>query len=856
MTQERTPIPDPRLKLDQLHKILILEQSKGFADDAVIGGLDEFVARWAREAYGVTAHPMVRNALKRLDLVNTRYGAKSIQERAAWVDRVLRWCVGLGDLQIPSAKPVSQPRRRRFPPKARPTVLPKPKAESNQFLGSGQGLETPLREVRGVRSDLVTALSRLGVFSVRDLLFYFPRRHIDFTITQPIALLRGGEEQTAIGFVSETKEIKLGARNRRAAEAVISDESGNVRAIWFNQPYMAKAMKNKQVALSGRVTFFKGRKVFENPEYEIFDGGETVHTARLVPVYPLTAGITSRRIRGLTKEALDAGLDLLAEFLPGLQRQRLELLGLRDAVREAHFPSSFEVNDEARRRLAFDELFLIQLGVLDRKREWKEGMPGHPLVPHPAVLDSFIESLPFPLTAAQQRVIAEVEQDLGRSNPMSRLVQGEVGSGKTVVALAAALIAVANGQQVAFMAPTELLAEQHFSTVSALLRGEATDHRVFGQLFRADLFSGDDKDIVSFDSQSMAKPIRVAFLSGGMPRKRKQEVQRLTAQGEIDIVVGTHALIQKGMVFANLALAIVDEQHRFGVMQRSELRQKGYNPHLLAMTATPIPRTLQLTVYGDLDISIIDELPPGRQDILTRRLDSSDRPRVYGFLRRQVKEGRQAFIIYPLVEESDKLDAAAATEEHARLSKEIFPDLRLGLLHGRMKPAEKDRVMRALREGELDILVSTAVVEVGIDVPNATTMLIENADRFGLSQLHQFRGRVGRGVHASYCILVTESSSLEVSERLGILESQRDGFALAEEDLRIRGPGEFFGTRQSGLPDLRMARVSDIALLELARAEAKGLFESDSGLLSPQNSKLAAEIRRFWQNRSLPIGEA
>ena len=517
------------------------------------------------------------------------------------------------------------------------------------------------------------------------------------------------------------------------------------------------------------------------------------------------------------------------------------MLPIREAVAQAHFPDSDADKARARRRLAFDELFLIQLGVLERKREWKESAPGHPLRADPAFLDTVLAKLPFELTPAQRRSMDEIVADLARSSPMSRLLQGEVGSGKTAVALIAMLVAAANRRQVAFMVPTEILAEQHFRTLE----------RILGDL----ALLGYAPDILAVDL-GLPHPVRTALLTGGLSRKRKQEIQELIAEGEIDIVIGTHALFQKEVEFASLGLVIVDEQHRFGVMQRSELRQKGYNPHLLVMTATPIPRSLSLTLYGDLDLSIIDELPAGRQTIRTRWLEGECRETAYEFVRRQVAEGRQAFAIYPLIEESEKLEAAAAQQEHERLSRDVFPDLRLGLLHGRMKAAEKDRVMRRFQSGDLDVLVSTAVVEVGIDVPNATVMMIESAERFGLAQLHQFRGRVGRGEHQSYCMLISDSHSEEARERLRTMEEVHDGFRLAEEDLRLRGPGEFFGTRQSGLPDLRMARLSDTALLELARDQATEVFDEDPKLEATEHQALAEAVARSWAHRELAPGEA
>jgi ATP-dependent DNA helicase RecG len=470
---------------------------------------------------------------------------------------------------------------------------------------------------------------------------------------------------------------------------------------------------------------------------------------------------------------------------------------------------------------------------MSKKRNWQESRPGTSFNIKQSFLKQFLGSLPFTLTAAQDKVLKEILADLEKRTPMCRLLQGEVGSGKTVVATAALLVAAANGYQGAFMAPTEILAEQHFATISQLL---AKLGREEGE--------GYFRSYTGF----LTKPLKIALLIGDIKQAGKKKIQKQVQEGDIDIIIGTHALVQKGLEFSKLGLAVVDEQHRFGVEQRSALREKGFNPHMLVMTATPIPRTLALTLYGDLDISVINELPPGRQTVKTKWLRPEQRESAYAFVRKQVTGGRQAFILCPLIEESDAIAAQAAVVEHERLSQEVFPDLRVGLLHGRLSSAEKDKVMEDFRSGAVNILVSTPVIEVGIDIPNATVMLIESADRFGLSQLHQFRGRVGRGKEQSYCMLMAENPSEVARERLDIIENTQDGFKLAEEDLKMRGPGEFFGTRQSGLPDLRMAKISDVALLELARNEAIKLFREDPGMGREEHKRLAQEMARVWKD--------
>jgi ATP-dependent DNA helicase RecG len=540
-------------------------------------------------------------------------------------------------------------------------------------------------------------------------------------------------------------------------------------------------------------------------------------------------------VRRLVKQAVDEYASALPEFLPAGVLKRQSFPRLPQAVADYHFPESFELKERARRRLAFDELFLLQLGVLSRKRRWQSEQPGVALKIDRALLDMLIAKLPFELTAAQSRVLGEITADLARPVAMARLLQGEVGSGKTVVALLALLLTSAAGYQGALMAPTEVLAEQHFKSIRRLLAGMGTETEAGHSIYT---FEG----IIS-------RALTVALLMGDVKETAKAEAQKLIAAGKIDMALGTHALIQKGVKFKKLGLVVVDEQHRFGVEQRKALRQKGFNPHMLAMTATPIPRTLALTLYGDLDLSVISELPPGRQTIKTRWLKPEQRESAYEFVRKQVREAHQAFVICPLIEESEAIQARSAVAEFERLSAEVFPDLRLALLHGRMNAREKDEVMSAFSRRDTDVLVSTPVVEVGIDVPNATVMMVESADRFGLSQLHQFRGRVGRGESQSYCMLMADKVSDVALLRLDIIEHSQDGFKLADEDLKLRGPGEFFGTRQSGIPDLRMARLSDVATLERAREEAERLFASDPDLKAPEHRPLVAEIARLWPEK-------
>lgn len=802
---------------DTLIKILALELKKGCLDTAVVGGLDKFLAGWMADnpetsSQVVPAFPTASTAGK------TGYASLSVRQRKNWLDK-FSW-----QLQQPVQKPGSAP--------APKTVPASPRKSKKPVAGIGApGLNGPVSAVRGISAALAGKLSKLGVLTIRDFLHLFPHRHLDYSHLKTVSQLAEGHEETVIANIWEARRISI--KGRPSTEAVLGDSTGNVRAVWFNNPYLAKQLvPGREIVLSGRVRYFGGRPVFESPDWEFYEPGEGfTHTGRLVPVYPLTRGLFQRQLRKLAKSIVEAYTPEVAEFIPESIIRRYNMLPAGEALKQAHFPDDLTLKDRARFRLAFNELFLLQLGVLQKKKSWQVNRT-RPIPTDNTILKVFLGRLPFELTGAQKRVMKEIFQDMALNIPMSRLLQGEVGSGKTIVALAALINAVAAGRQGAFMAPTEILAQQHFKAVASLLGGvfEPIESGEFTASFK--LAGG--------------QVLQVCLLTSDIRMSAKKNIKSSIMAGTTRIIVGTHAIIQDEVNFADLALAVIDEQHRFGVVQRQTLREKGDNPHILVMTATPIPRTLALTLYGDLDLSVIDELPPGRQIIKTRWLRSAERYKAYNFIRRQTGEGRQVFIICPLVEESDSLQARAATVEFEHLSAEVFPDLQLGLLHGRMKAGEKEAVMRRFYQGTLDILVATPVVEVGIDVPNATVILIESANRFGLSQLHQFRGRVGRGEHQSYCILIAETSSEAGAERLKAIEELQDGFKLAEKDLELRGPGEFFGTRQSGLPDLKMAKISDTALLETARREATGLFEKDPDLTLPQLAGLREELRRTW----------
>ena len=809
------------LDAESLRKVLELEGNKGYQNSAVIGGLDKFLSNWAVQAAESISSPKVLRRFKELHLAETGYSSLSRKERKVFIQNVLDFLSEKEDGDKDRKKPVSVS-----------VSASKPAVKTKRQKATGtHSIDSPITVIKGISSTLATRFNKMGLRTVRDLLYFFPHRHLDYSNTKSISELTEGNEETIIANVWEARETRPGGR--RSTEATVGDDTGNVRIVWFNNPYLAKRLTtNSRIVISGKVGLFQGRHVFQSPEWEFVEDKEMIHVARLVPIYSLTQGLRPRQVRKIMKEVTDRWAWQVEDFLPDEIRERQKLLPLPVAISQAHFPDDEVLKDRARVRIAFDELFLLQLGVLKKKREWQDGQPANPIKTDKTVLDAFLTSLPFELTGAQDKSLKEILADLEKPRAMSRLLQGDVGSGKTVVATAALLMAAANGFQGALMAPTEILAEQHFSTICNLLSNQ-------GSL-------DSEEDYLRIFSGILDRTVTVSLLMGSVKASRKRELQKKIQDGSADIVIGTHALIQQGVEFHKLGYAVIDEQHRFGVEQRSALRQKGYNPHITVMTATPIPRTLALTLYGDLDLSLIDELPPGRQTIKTKWLKPGQRASAYAFIRKQVAAGNQAFIICPLIEESEAVQARAATIEYERLSNEVFPELKLGLLHGRVSATEKEKVMREFYAGEYDILVATPVVEVGIDVPNATVMMVESADRFGLSQLHQFRGRVGRGTEQSYCILLAENPSEVARERLDIIESVQDGFRLAEEDLKLRGPGEFYGTRQSGMPDLRMAKISDVGLLEVARTEAIMLFEKDKNLESPDHKLLVKEMDKVW----------
>ncbi|MBU1043841.1 MAG: ATP-dependent DNA helicase RecG [Candidatus Omnitrophica bacterium] len=666
--------------------------------------------------------------------------------------------------------------------------------------------------VKGVGPQRIKTLAKLNIHTVKDLLFYFPRRYEDRSNFKPINKVIIGQVETVRGRVL-TSSLRRIKGNRTIFTLALGDESGVIYAIWFNQPYMKNVFAvDDDVILYGKVDHY-GKIQINSPEYEILKPDEDhdpVHTGRVVPIYPLKMDIGQRYLRKVIKYSIDHYLDNVLEFIPQEIVKRNSFLELKQALLNIHFPDNFDQLAAARRRLIFDEFFLLQLALGLKRKALKETKKAIKFKLKAELIEQFKKSLPFELTSAQKNVINEIEADMGKKQPMNRLLQGDVGSGKTIVSIWAIVVCVQSGYQAALMVPTEILAMQHYETLNKILSPLG---------------------------------IKVTMLTSGLKKKEKEKVIQDICEHKFSVIVGTHSLIQGDIKFKKLGLIIVDEQHKFGVMQRVKLQQKANMPDMLVMSATPIPRTLAITVYGDLDISTIRELPPGRTPVETYWISEKKRQDLYIFLKKKIKDKNQIYVVYPLVEKSKSIDLKAATKMYEHFRDDIFAENRVGLLHGRMKDLEKNQVMQLFKAGDLDILVATTVIEVGIDVPNASVILIEHAERFGLSQLHQLRGRVGRGKKQAYCVLLSEGKSEDSVKRLSAMTKTTDGFKIAEYDLLIRGPGEFFGTRQHGLPELKIANIiTDTQQLIVARKEATEFLEQFFSEINDSNSLIAQEL--------------
>ncbi|MFC1700687.1 ATP-dependent DNA helicase RecG [Patescibacteria group bacterium] len=675
-------------------------------------------------------------------------------------------------------------------------------------------LSTKIEQLKRVGPEYLRKLRKVGIKTIGDLLYYFPYRYDDYSQIIPIENLQIGEVSTIQGKVLEINNIRTWKRKMNITEAIVQDDSGAIRAVWFNQPYLAQTIKQDCVInLSGKISLSKKNICFSNPTYEIIHNDDFTHTGRLIPIYHETQGLSSRYLRYLIKPYLYLTNEI-NDFLPLQIRNEFNLIDLNTAINQIHFPNNLNTAKSAKERLAFDELLLIQLTILKQKQNLSK-QKAIPISFNKELIKKFVKNLPFKLTNDQRISAWEIFQDISKNEPMNRLLNGDVGSGKTIIAIMTALETAKAGYQTAIMAPTEILAKQHFNTFTKTLKNTK---------------------------------VKTCLLTGSSSNKEK--IKQEISDGKIDIIIGTHAIIQKNLDFKNLAISIVDEQHRFGVRQRAALQNSlKAIPHLLSMTATPIPRTLTLTIYGDLNISMLKQMPKGRQKIITKIITPNNRQNAYNFIKEQIKQKKQVFVVCPLIEESENeimAEVKSVTQEYKKLSEKIFPKFKISMLHGRLKPKEKEKIMKDFENKKIDMLVSTSVIEVGIDIPNATVMMIEGADRFGLAQIHQIRGRIGRGENKSYCFLFTESTSKKTRQRLKAILTCKNGFELAEKDLEIRGPGDFLGSRQWGIPDLTMASLNDLELIKQSRQAALKIISNNLF-----NNDLKNEVKKFKHSTHL-----
>ncbi len=801
--------PSPATELSRLRAVFERELEQGAANTEITGGLDTLLIRMVDNGVIARGHPLY----ERIRGLQRGGGYRGLTEegRRKWLERAIPAAGSDAGDGVPAPSAASGRKRPLAP-------------------------DDPVTRLPGIGKSAAERFEKLGVTNAGDAALFFPRRFRDFTDVRRISDLEAdGLPKTVVGTILKSGQLRYG-RRVRGSEAVITDGSGSLRLVWFNMPWVHRGLKEgEEFAVSGTVTVYRGRLQMANPpEYEPFDSN-LMRPGRLLPIYPGTQGLGQRTIRRAVGHAVEQLADRLPDPVPGwlVKEEGLEPFG--ECVSAFHTPETLRDVETTRQRLALGEFLAIQVAVLQRRAAWQHDQHA-PELEFGAHLDGYLDSLPFRLTASQRRALDEILSDVANPAPMLRLLQGDVGSGKTVVAFAAMLAAVAAGRQAALMAPTEILAEQHYRSLTTLLGG--------GESAFEGMFAPDWLD---------QRPLRAALLTGSRTAAEKKRIRDAAAHGGADIVIGTHAIIEEAVELPRLALAVVDEQHRFGVDQRARLRQKGANPHLLVMTATPIPRTLALTVYGDLEVSTIDELPPGRLPVSTSWVEPGEREEAYDFLRERLDAGEQAFVICPLVDESEVLDVRSAEEEFERLRTGPLAAYRLDLLHGRMSGRLKDEVMGRFGSGEADVLVSTSVVEVGIDVPNATTIVIEGAERFGLSQLHQFRGRVGRSDRQGYCLLFSsdEDPNPDAQNRLRAMERTTDGFQLAEVDLEMRGEGEAWGMAQSGGNGmLRVARVTDRDLLTDAREMARRVLDRDPLLQKPEHRGIAMNARPFLETAS------
>lgn len=794
--------------LNSIERPLLFASKNSFSHLPNIKGLESTIQKIAvgsRQSAVIT--PEKREKLRRIAESLKGFDSLLLEEKKERVVRAINIVEELKNPPLPLAPRPSPP-------------------GSFDLLSSRKALSTPIQFIKGVGPKLASLLEKKGIRTVEDALYFIPRDYQDRREIRKISRVETGKVETIVGDVLAADIVGFKGGRKKVFELMVGDGSGVIIGKWFhfNLRYMkGRFKKGDRVIMTGEVRAFGGQREMHHPDVEPFDDTDKLNFGRIVPVYSLTEGLGEKTLRKITSQVISGYLSNVTDGIPQRIISLRGLIPLREALQKIHFPDNSEDisalisgRSAARKRLVFDEFFFLELGMA-LKHKGIALEKGIPMEEKGELTGKLRKLLPFNLTKAQERVIGEIKRDMASPHPMNRLVQGDVGCGKTMVAFSSVLIAVGNGYQAAIMAPTELLAEQHFLNI----------HRF---------------------AESLG--IKISLLTSGIKGKEREAMLSGIRTGVIQIVIGTHAVIQEAVEFKSLGLAIVDEQHRFGVLQRGNIKKKGDNPHILVMTATPIPRTLAMTVYGDLDVSVIDEMPAGRSPVETRVYNERDREKVYAAIKKEVEAGRQAYVVYPLVEESEKSELMDATNMAEKL-KGVFPEFRIGLLHGRMKAEEKEAVMKRFKGREIDILVATTVIEVGIDVPNATVMVIEHAERFGLSQLHQLRGRVGRGSHRSRCLLLAQyKRSEDAWKRLKVMEETTDGFRIAEVDLEIRGPGDFLGTRQSGMPDFRVGSIiRDARVMEEAKTEAFSLVEKDPDLSNPENGILREVLRERWKGR-------
>jgi ATP-dependent DNA helicase RecG len=842
--------------LEKLRKFFRLEHENKYDNTAIIGGLAKMLDYWEGEARadGVTEEVIqaVISRLRSYEKLTPTGRADSLKglwkrigetypeagqkpkgqpqpQKPTQAPRPQRSDAnGQETAEASSAVPSQGKNQQRQNPQQKQKQAPPQRFESATSAKHSQtpaAFSAELTVLQGVGPKTSADLMKIGMKTLGDMLYYFPRRYEDYSLLKPIQSLMYNDVVTVLGTIQSVHNRPYGGGSKSLIEVIISDGTGALRISFFNQPWLMNRFKQGEaISVSGKIDQYLGRIVMNSPDWESVDM-ESLHTNRIVPIYSLTEGITQKWLRKIMNQVITYWAPAVVDALPDSIKRDARLVSLGEALTQAHFPDSQERLKHARERLAFDEIFYLQMGVLRQKQDW-QSVEGRRFTVSDEWLGARLGALPFTLTSAQQESLNDIRRDLDAGRPMNRLIQGDVGSGKTVVAALGASMVVSNGAQAAIMAPTSILAEQHYRNFTNLLAGE----------------------------NGFLQKEEIRLLVGNTPESEKEAIRQGLADGSIKIAIGTHAVIEPDVLFKDLQFVVIDEQHRFGVEQRAELRSKGTNPHLLVMTATPIPRSLALTMFGDLDISVMDVMPVGRQPIATYVLRPQERERAYTMIRAQVTNGNQAFIVYPLIDENEKINVRAAVDDFETLSTQVFPDLKLGLLHGRMKSSEKDDVMLKFRDKQFDILVSTTVIEVGVDVPNSTLMLIEGADRFGLAQLHQLRGRVGRGSVASTCLLIPTHEDATENDRLQAMATTNNGFELADLDLKLRGPGEFLGTRQAGFASsLKMASITDVALIEKAREQAKSLFERDPYLTQPEHALLAEAFGRFWNGTTSDV---